>query len=48
MQSNSLRIRAGSELLSHKVVASLDDLDRDILEMHQKDAFFSYADLAEK
>lgn len=34
--------------LSHQVAASLDDLDRDILEMHQKDVFFSYADLAEK
>lgn len=43
-----LRIRAKSELPSHKVAASLDDLDRDILEMHQKDVFFSYAELAEK
>jgi hypothetical protein len=34
MQRNSLRIRAGSELPSHKVAASLDDLERDILEMH--------------
>ena len=43
-----LRIRAHTELPSHKVAASLDDLDRDILEMHQKDVFFSYAELAEK
>ncbi len=35
-------------LPKHKVAASLDDLDRDILEMHQKDVFFSYAELAEK
>lgn len=43
-----LRIRADSDLPSHKTAASLDDLDRDILEMHQKDVFFSYVDLAEK
>ena len=43
-----LRIRAQTKLPSHKVAASLDDLDRDILEMHQKDVFFSYAELAEK
>jgi DNA-binding Lrp family transcriptional regulator len=48
MKKNLLRIRAGAELPSHKVAASLDDLDRDILEMHQKDVFFSYADLAER
>ena len=46
--SNLLRIRDKIELPSHKVAASLDDLDRDILEMHQKDVFFSYAELAEK
>jgi DNA-binding Lrp family transcriptional regulator len=45
---NLLRIRASAELPSHKVAVSLDDLDREILEMHQKDVFFSYADLAEK
>jgi len=43
-----LRIQADEDLPEHKVAASLDDLDRDILEMHQKDVFFSYADLAEK
>ncbi len=43
-----LRIRANAELPSHKMAASLDDLDREIIEMHQKDVFFSYADLAEK
>ena len=43
-----LRIQADEDLPEHKVAASLDDLDRDILEMHQKDVFFSYAELAEK
>jgi len=43
-----LRIQADEGLPEHKVAASLDDLDRDILEMHQKDVFFPYADLAEK
>jgi DNA-binding Lrp family transcriptional regulator len=43
-----LRIRSNAELPSHKMAASLDDLDREIIEMHQKDVFFSYADLAEK
>ena len=43
-----LRIRTSTELPSHKVAASLDDLDRDILEMHQKDVFFSYVELAGK
>jgi DNA-binding Lrp family transcriptional regulator len=43
-----LRIRADIELPSHKVAVSIDDLDRDILEMHQADVFFSYSDLAEK
>jgi len=46
--SNVLRIRASAELPDHKIAASLDDLDRDILEMHQKDVSFLYADLAEK
>jgi DNA-binding Lrp family transcriptional regulator len=45
---NVLKIRATADLPSHKVAAPLDDLDRDILEMHQKDVFFSYNDLAEK
>jgi hypothetical protein len=30
-----LRIQADEDLPKHKVAASLDDLDRDILEMHQ-------------
>jgi hypothetical protein len=34
------RIQADKDLPEHKVVASLDDLDRAILEMHQKDVFF--------
>jgi DNA-binding Lrp family transcriptional regulator len=43
-----LRIRAAADLPSHKVAAPIDDLDRDILEMHQADVFFSYSDLADK
>lgn len=43
-----LRIRPYDNLPEHKTVADLDDLDRDILEMHLKDVFFSYNDLAEK
>lgn len=43
-----LKIRATHDLPSYKRAAELDDLDRDILEMHQKDVFFSYADLAER
>ena len=43
-----LRIKADADLPSHKVAVSIDDLDRDILEMHQADVFFSYSDLAEK
>jgi DNA-binding Lrp family transcriptional regulator len=47
-EDNLLRIRADTDLPNHKEAASLDDLDRDILEMHQKDVFLSYAELAEK
>ena len=43
-----LRIQADEDLPEYKVAASLDDLDRDILEMHQKDVSFLYAELAEK
>ena len=43
-----LRIRATAELPSHKIAASLDDLDREILELHQKDVTFSYNELAER
>jgi DNA-binding Lrp family transcriptional regulator len=43
-----LQIRANTKLPDHKVAASLDDLDREIIEMHQKDVFFSYSDLAER
>jgi Lrp/AsnC family transcriptional regulator, regulator for asnA, asnC and gidA len=42
------RIRADEDLPEHKVLATLDDLDRDILEMHLHDVFFSYNDLADK
>ena len=47
-QEKLMRIRAGSDLPSHKIAVSIDDLDRDILEMHQADVFFSYSDIAEK
>lgn len=43
-----LRIRADEDLPDHKRAASLDDLDRAILEAHQEDAFCSYRELAEK
>jgi len=43
-----LRINSSSVLPDHKLEESLDDLDRDIIEMHQKDVFFSYSELAEK
>jgi Lrp/AsnC family transcriptional regulator for asnA, asnC and gidA len=43
-----LRIRTDAELPDHKEAASLDDLDRDILEMCLEDIFFTYAELAEK
>ena len=43
-----LQIRASTELPDHKVAASLDDLDREIIEMHQQDVFFSYSDLAKR
>ena len=43
-----LQIRASSELPDHKVAASLEDLDREIIEMHQQDVFFSYSDLSKK
>jgi len=43
-----LQIRATHNLPSHKTAAHLDDLDRDILQQHQKDVFFSYVELAEK
>ena len=43
-----LRIRSSPNLPSHKTAVSLDDLDREIIEKHQEDVFFSYADLAKK
>lgn len=42
------KIRPYEDLPEHKAMATLDDLDRDILEMHIKDVFFSYNELAEK
>lgn len=47
-EKDFLPIRSVVELPSHKEQASLDDLDREIIEMHQKDVFFSYAQLAKK
>jgi Lrp/AsnC family transcriptional regulator, regulator for asnA, asnC and gidA len=47
-EEDGFKIRAFENLPEHKAVADLDDLDRDILEMHLKDVFFSYNDLAEK
>lgn len=46
--SNVLRIRDSADLPIHKQAASLDDLDRAILEMHQDDVSFLYAELAEE
>jgi Lrp/AsnC family transcriptional regulator for asnA, asnC and gidA len=43
-----LRIRTDENLPDYKRAASLDDLDRAILEAHQEDVFFSYRELAEK
>jgi len=43
-----LRIRTDESLPEYKRAASLDDLDRAILEAHQEDAFCSYRELAEK
>ena len=43
-----LRIRTDENLPDYKRAASLDDLDRAILEAHQEDVFFSYRKLAEK
>jgi len=43
-----LRIRTDEDLPDYKRAASLDDLDRAILEAHQEDVFFSYRELAEK
>jgi Lrp/AsnC family transcriptional regulator for asnA, asnC and gidA len=45
---NLLKIRNNTDLPSHKIEETLDDLDREIIEMHQKDVFFSYSELAEK
>ncbi len=42
------KIRPYEDLPEHKALATLDDLDRDILEMHLQDVFFSYNELAEK
>lgn len=48
-RSNSvLRIRDSADLPSHKQAVPLDDLDRAILEKHQADVSFLYAELAKK
>jgi len=43
-----LKIRTDEDLPEYKVSVVLDDLDREILEIHQKDIFFSYNEFAEK
>jgi len=43
-----LRIRDARQPGDDERLISLDDLDRDIIEMHQKDLTFSYAQLAAK
>jgi Lrp/AsnC family transcriptional regulator for asnA, asnC and gidA len=47
-ENDVFKIRPYENMPEHKVMATLDDLDRDILEMHVKDVFFSYNELAEK
>jgi Lrp/AsnC family transcriptional regulator for asnA, asnC and gidA len=46
--TEEFKIEPYAGLPDHKEVAPLDDLDRNILEMHTKDVFFSYNELAEK
>ena len=46
--NNVLRIRDSADLPRHKQAVSLDDLDRAILEKHQDDVSFLYAELAKK
>jgi Lrp/AsnC family transcriptional regulator for asnA, asnC and gidA len=48
MNNKVFRIRAEENLPENKVIAPLDDLDREILEIHQQDVFFSYNDFAQK
>jgi Lrp/AsnC family transcriptional regulator for asnA, asnC and gidA len=43
-----LRVRAAQKPKARDAAVTLDDLDRDIIEMHQKDLTFSYAHLAAK
>jgi Lrp/AsnC family transcriptional regulator for asnA, asnC and gidA len=43
-----LRVRAAQHPEPREEAVTLDDLDRDIIEMHQKDLTFSYASLAAK
>ena len=47
-RSRALQTRPDERLPEHKRAASLDDLDRAILEAHQEDLLFSYRELAEK
>lgn len=47
-EESLLRIRSEAALPSHKIEVHLDDLDREILEMHQKNVFFPYTELADK
>lgn len=46
--NNYFRMKPEGELPEHKTAAEIDDLDWAIIEEQQADAFFSYAELAEK
>jgi len=47
-ENSDFKIRLEDDLPDHKESVVLDDLDREILESHIKDVFFSYNDLADK
>ena len=47
-ETQILKILQADNLPEHKEAVPLDDLDREILENFQRDAFFSYAPLARK
>lgn len=47
-EKGAFKIRPYENLPEHKAMVTLDDLDREILEMHLRDVFFSYNELAEK
>ncbi|OGO39281.1 MAG: hypothetical protein A2W35_08845 [Chloroflexi bacterium RBG_16_57_11] len=47
-KNNRLHIQSDVSLPDHKTAFPLDEMDRALIEMHQEDVFFSYADFAEK